>query len=126
MDAAAVLHGITRLASLKHQGTLTTDQFVILKEKAKKEGLDTDQVLENLSQASKLLCDGSVDKPKNEDDLRMIVKEIQPGRSDSGATEPVVYSQGSLVHVVAPRLVSKGEPEEARAHERPASPEYKK
>ena len=50
MDAATVLHVKTQLARLKHQGALTTDQFVILKDKAK-EGLGTDQVFENLSQA---------------------------------------------------------------------------
>ena len=43
MDAAAVLHVKTRLTSLKHQGALTTDQFMLSKDKAK-EGLVTDEV----------------------------------------------------------------------------------
>ena len=48
MDAAAVLHDTTRLARLKHQGALTTDQFVLLRD-TPQEGLVTDQVIENLS-----------------------------------------------------------------------------
>ena len=53
MDPAAVPNVDTRLASLKHHGALTIDQFVLLKDKAT-EGLVTDQIFENLSQAWKL------------------------------------------------------------------------
>ena len=51
MGAAAVLSVQTRLASLKHVSALTTDQFQLLKARAKK-GLVTDQVFENLNQGS--------------------------------------------------------------------------
>ena len=44
-----------------------------LKDKAK-EGLVTDQVFENLSQAWQLPCDGSVDEAEYEEGLRMILK----------------------------------------------------
>ena len=53
MDAVAVLHVTTRLASVNHQGALTTDQFVRLTDK--KEGPRS--VYENLSEAWKLRCD---------------------------------------------------------------------
>ena len=63
------------LRSLKHQGALTTDQFLLLKDKAK-EGLVKHQVFENLSQPWKLRCDGSVDGAEYEQDLRIILKEM--------------------------------------------------
>ena len=73
MDDAAVLHVKTRLARLKHQGVLTTDQFLLLEDKAKG-GLVKDQVFDNLSQACKLRCDDSVDEAEYKEDLRMILK----------------------------------------------------
>ena len=95
MDAAAVLHVTTRVASLKHQGSLSTDQFVLLKDNAK-EGLVTDQVFENLSLAWKMPRDGSVDEAEYEEDLRMIVKWMHPGGCGSRirgrvAREPGAY-----------------------------------
>ena len=72
MDPAAVPNVDTRLASLKHHGALTIDQFVLLKDKAT-EGLVTDQIFENLSQAWKLRCDGLVNEVEHEEGLRMIL-----------------------------------------------------
>ena len=48
-------------------------------------------------QAWKLRCDGSVDEAEHEEDLRIILIEVQPGRSGYGTTKPVDGSQGSLV-----------------------------
>ena len=51
MDVAAVHSVETRLASLKHTGALTTDQFQLLKAQAKA-GLVTDQVLSSVAPVS--------------------------------------------------------------------------
>lgn len=86
MDAAAILHVTTRFASLKHQGALTDDQFVLVNGEAKK-GLVTDQVLKNISQAWKLPCDSSVDKAEYEEHLLMIPIKMQVIRNGYGTTE---------------------------------------
>ena len=124
MDAAAVLSVKTRLASLKHTGALTTDQFQLLKAQAE-EGLVTDQVFENLNQAWKLRCGGSVGEDEYEEDLRMILKEMQPGGSVSETAEPVVGSQGRLVPLAAlPPPASRGGKENARALAKSSAPGY--
>lgn len=78
MDAASVRLVKTRWASQKHIGALTTDQFQLLKARTK-EGLVTEQVFENLSQAYKLRYGGSVDEDEYEKDLQMILEEMQQG-----------------------------------------------
>ena len=65
MDAAAIPNVDTRLASLKHHGALTTDQFVLLKDEAT-EGLVANQIFENLSHVWKLRCDGLVNEAEHE------------------------------------------------------------
>ena len=120
MDAAAVLHVKTQLARPKHQCALTTNQLVLLTDKAKV-GLGTDQVV-NPSQAWKLRCDGSVDEAEHKEDLGMILREVRPGESGAGITEPVGGSQGSLRLAGAPhRPASKGEKENDRALKRSAA-----
>ena len=75
-----------------------------------KGGFVTDHAFENLTQGWKLRCDESVDKVEYEKDLRMILKEMQPGGSGPGTTEHVGGSQGSHATVAAPpRPASNGE-----------------
>lgn len=80
------------------------------------------QVFENLSQAWKLRCGGPVDEVEYEEDLRMLLKEVQPGGSGSDTTKPVGGSQGSLEPVAAPPCpASKGDKEKDSALPRYAS-----
>ena len=58
---------------------MTTDQFQLFLKAQAKEGLVTDQIFENLNQVWKLRFDGSVDEDEYEENLRMILKELQPG-----------------------------------------------
>ena len=99
---------------------------MLLKEKAK-EVYSQIKSFNNLSQAWKLRCDGSVEEAEHEEDLLMILKGMQPGRSGSGTTELAGGSQGRLVPVAAPlRPASKGENEKPRALEiSSAAPGYK-
>ena len=113
MDAAAVLALKSKLASLKHKGALTTEQFSLLKAKAK-DGLVTEQVLQNLSSLWNLRCDGSVEEEEYEEDLQMIFKELAPREKDSGAEEPTAIQRGRLAPaVVSRRPASKWEREQA-------------
>lgn len=71
-------------------------QFQLLKSVVK-DGLVTDQVLDNFRLAWKLRCSGAVDKDEYEEDLQMIMGEMESRGGDSGAAETVGGKQGCLV-----------------------------
>lgn len=108
MDAAAVLNVKSQLADLKHEGAFvnTDDQFQLLKAVVK-EGLVTDQVLDNLRLAWKLRCSGAADKDEYEGDLQMVMGEMGcRGGVSSGTAETVAGGglQGCLVPLPAERI----------------------
>ena len=71
-------------------------------------------------------CDGSADELGYEEDVRMILREMQPSESGSGMTEYVGGSQWNLAPVAAPpRPALKSEKKKATwAMERRTTPGY--
>ena len=77
MNAAALLRVKAELGKLRQKGALTTDQFQLLKTRAK-HGVVTDEVLGLLGQAWALRCDGTSDEQEYTEDISNVISEIPP------------------------------------------------
>ena len=97
MNAAALLRVKAELGKLRHKGALTTDQFQLLKTRAK-HGVVTDEVLGLLGQACALRCDGTSDEQEYTEDISNVISEIQPvSQTSSTAAAPAQASQAQSV-----------------------------
>ena len=93
MNAAALLRVKADLGNLRHKGALTTDQFQLLKTRAK-HGVVTDEVLGLLGQAWALRCDGTSDEQEYTEDISNVISEIPPvSQTSSTAAAPAQASQ---------------------------------
>ena len=92
MNAAALLRVKAELGKLRHKGALTTDQFQLLKTRAK-HGVVTDEVLGLLGQAWALRCDGTSDEQEYTEDISNVISEIPPvSQTSSTAAAPAQAS----------------------------------
>ena len=97
MNAAALLRVKAELGKLRHKGALTTDQFQLLKTRAK-HGVVTDEVLGLLGQAWALRCDGTSDEQEYTEDISNVISEIPPvSQTSSTAAAPAQASQAQSV-----------------------------
>ena len=94
MNAAALLRVKAELGKLRHKGALTTDQFQLLKTRAK-HGVVTDEVLGLLGQAWALRCDGTSDEQEYTEDISNVISEIP--QTSSTAAAPAQASQAQSV-----------------------------
>ena len=97
MNAAALLRVKAELGKLRHKGALTTNQFQLLKTRAK-HGVVTDDVLGLLGQAWALRCDGTSDEQEYTEDISNVISEIPPvSQTSSTAAAPAQASQAQSV-----------------------------
>ena len=102
MNAAALLNIKAELDKLRHKGTLTIEQFGLLKGREKYGGV-TEQILALLNRAWGLRCDGTLDDEEFAEDIEMMISEMpQPGGSSSTVTVPAPVSQSHSVPSAAP------------------------
>ena len=97
MNAAALLRVKAELGKLRHKGALTTDQFQLLKTRAK-HGVVTDEILGLLGQAWALRCDGTSDEQEYTEDISNVISEMPPvSQTSSTAAAPAQASQAQSV-----------------------------
>ena len=92
MDAAGLLNIKAVLGKLRYTGALTTEQFGLLKGRAKHGGV-TEQVLALLSRAWGLRRNSTLDEEEFADVIKMVIREMpQPG--GISAVEKAAWYQG--------------------------------
>ena len=97
MNAAALHRVKAELGKLRHKGALTTEQFKLLKARAK-HGVVTDGVLDLLGQAWALRCDGTSDEQEYAEDISNVISELPPlSQTSSTAAAPAQASQTQSV-----------------------------